>query len=92
MTLQTSITTQKAYSLSMVCRTWEIARSSVYFVRAQQVAGAGEARPHHCTSECNGVAERFVRTLKEQLLWVHPRHITPRQARARLKPRPAQAA
>jgi len=70
-------------------------------------------------SECNGAAERFIRTLKEQLLWIENfdtveelrlalldfkhryndswlvqkhGHITPNQARARLKPLPAQAA
>lgn len=69
--------------------------------------------------ECNGVAERFIRTLKEQLLWIESfdtveelrlalldfkdrynngwlvqkhGHITPNQARAKLKPLPAQAA
>ena len=69
--------------------------------------------------ECNGVSERFIRTLKEQLLWLRTfetveelrvalldfkdryntgwlvqkhGHITPKQARAQLKPLPAQAA
>ena len=69
--------------------------------------------------ECNGVAERFIRTLKEQRLWIENYdtiedlrlallyfrdrdndgwlvqkhgHITPNQARAQLKPQPAQVA
>ena len=59
MTKQTSPATEKAYPLSMVCRVWSIARSSVYFFRAQRVAGVPKARrrgpaPPHPDDELKG--------------------------------------
>ena len=59
MTKQTSPATENAYPLSMPGRVWSIARSSVYFFRAQRVAGVPKARrrgpaPPHPDDELKG--------------------------------------
>jgi transposase InsO family protein len=60
----------RRYGLALVCRVCEVSRSSVYSV--------GRERSHHRRSlvsvvrrpKGNGVSERFIRTLNEQLFWI----------------------
>lgn len=93
--------------------------TSHYFQDEMRFLGIRTTASFVAEPECNGVAERFIRTLKEQLLWIESfdtveelrlalldfkqryndgwlvqkhGHITPNQARAKLKPQPAQAA
>ena len=65
MSQQTSIATKKTYSISMICRTWEIDRSSVYFVRSQREAGVVEARrrgpaPAHLDDELKTIIREVI--------------------------------
>ena len=54
-----SLSFARRYGLARVARVWNVSRAGVYRARV-------EAPPY----AVNGVAERFIRTLKENLLWV----------------------
>ena len=84
MSRATSPTANKPYGLDRVCHLWRIPRSTVYDRRHDhgsrftahayqdevRFLGIRSSPSYVREPEGNGCAERFVRTLKEQLLWV----------------------